>query len=185
MKIGFVVFNGVTWLDLIGVYDAVSRLRTMNYIPSLTWEICSFTDTAADPLGMEMIPTEVRQTLARFDAIIVPGGYGTRELQHDQGFITWLRTAEPVAQKISICTGSLLLGAAGFLKEKKATTNYNEYESLRPYCKEVIEARIVEDGSTITAGAVSASLDLGLYLCQKWSGAEAEKAIRLKMDYHG
>jgi transcriptional regulator GlxA family with amidase domain len=79
----------------------------------------------------------------------------------------------------------LLLGAAGFLKDKKATTNYLAYEALKPYCKEVLTDRIVEDGNVITAGAVSASIDLGLALCNKWAGEDAGIEIRKRMDYHG
>jgi transcriptional regulator GlxA family with amidase domain len=183
MKIAYILFNGITWLDFIGVYDPVSRLKSMNYLPNLDWDLCSFSEIVTDQFGFAIKPMKIRNTLSAYDAIIVPGGKGTRELQFDPDFIAWLRTASDVPLKISVCTGSLLLGATGFLKEKKATTNFLEYEALRPYCKEVSEERIVEDGGIITAGAVSASLDLGLYLCNKWAGPEAEKEIRKRMDY--
>lgn len=75
------------------------------------------------------------------------------------------------------------MGAAGFLKDKKATTHFDEYENLKTYCKEVIKDRIVEDGKVITAGAVSTSLDLGLYICEKLVEKEAAEAIRKRMDY--
>ena len=70
--------------------------------------------------------------------------------------------------------------AAGFLTNKKSTTNFNEYETLKPYCKVVLKDRIVEDDNIITAAAVTASIDLGLYLCNKWAGNEAEQMIRFK-----
>jgi cyclohexyl-isocyanide hydratase len=104
---------------------------------------------------------------------------------HNQAFIDWIKSGAGSAHKISICTGSLILGAAGFLAGKKATTHFSEYESLKPYCREVLAERIVEDGDTITAGAVSASIDLGLYLCNKWAGPEAANDIRKRIDYHG
>ena len=78
----------------------------------------------------------------------------------------------------------MILGAAGFLKGKKATTNFNEYESLQQYCGEVVKERIVEDQNIITSGAVSSSIDLGLYLCEKWAGKEAKEKIREMIDYH-
>jgi transcriptional regulator GlxA family with amidase domain len=134
---------------------------------------------------LEIKATRVRPPLSGYNAIIVPGGHGTRELQSNMEFINWLKTAEPVPYKISICTGSLLLGAAGFLKNKTATTNFREYEALRPYCEKISTERIVEDGNVITAGAVSASLDLGLFLCNKWAGPHAAKEIRKRMAYHG
>ena len=183
MRLAYIIFNGITWLDLIGIYDALSRLRSMKYLPDLDWDICSYTETCRDPFGLEIKPTKIQQTLAVYDAIIVPGGHGTRQLQKDGGFLQWIQTAAQVKYKISICTGSLIMGAAGFLKEKKATTNFLEYDALKPYCKEVLHDKIVEDGDTITAGAVSASIDLGLFLCNKWAGKEAADEIRKRMGY--
>jgi transcriptional regulator GlxA family with amidase domain len=102
----------------------------------------------------------------------------------DENFLSWFKEAEGVKLKVSICTGSLLLGAAGFLIDKRATTNFQEYETLKPFCREVVRERIVDDQTVITSGAVSASIDLGLYLCDKWCGAKAKDEIRRKMDYH-
>jgi transcriptional regulator GlxA family with amidase domain len=184
MKIAYIVFNGITWLDMIGVYDPVSRLKSMKYLPDLLWDICSFTNTAADTLGLEVRPTHIQNSLADYDAVIIPGGPGTRQLQYDNDFLKWIKTAEKSKYKISVCTGSLILGAAGFLKDKKATTNYLEYEALKRYCTEVVNDRIVDDSDTITTGAVSASLDLGLYLCDKWAGPDAKNEIRKRLDYN-
>jgi cyclohexyl-isocyanide hydratase len=185
MKIAFIIFNGITWLDLIGVYDPVTRLRAYRYLPDLSWDVCSFENYAEDNDGLTIRPAKVKNSLADYDALIVPGGHGTRRLQHNDDFIGWLRSAGNATYKISVCTGSLLLGAAGFLTDKKATTNFQEYEALRPYCREISTERIVDDKNVITAGAVSASIDLGLYLCGKWAGREAADFIRKKMDYKG
>ena len=185
MKIAYVLFNGLTVLDFVGIYDALSRLRALNYILDLEWDLCSFTDKVVDSFGLEILPDKVKNDLSGYDVIIVPGGFGTRELQFDTDFIDWLKTSEKVKTKTSVCTGSLLLGAAGFLKDKKATTNYQSYRELKPYCKIVVEDRIVEDGNIITAGAVSTSLNLGLYLCEKWAGPQAAEEIRRKMDFRG
>lgn len=185
MQVAFIIFDGITWLDFIGIYDPLSRLKSMQYIPDLSWDVCAFGETAKDHFGLEMRATKVRQSLADYDAIIVPGGYGTRHLQTDTDFIAWIQTGKFVPLKASICTGSLLLGAAGFLKNKKATTHYREYEALKPYCKEVATDRIVIDGNVITAGAVSSSIDLGLCLCEKWAGEEAATEIRERMAYRG
>ena len=123
--------------------------------------------------------------MSDYDVVIIPGGLGTRKLQYDNKFIRWVKTAEDVKYKVSVCTGSLILGAAGFLKERKATTNYSEYGLLKRYCKEVVKDRIVDDNNVITAGAVSASIDVGLYLCEKWAGREAQMEIRKQMNYDG
>lgn len=185
MKLAYIIFDGITWLDMIGIYDPVSRLKSMQYIPDLSWDICSLTPTAKDNFSLEINATKIQPPLNEYSAVIIPGGHGTRTLQFNQEFIEWIRTAENVPYKISICTGSLILGAAGFLKNKKATTNFLEYETLKPYCKEVLTDRIVEDDNTITAGAVSTSINLGLYLCRKWSGAEAENEIKKRIDFRG
>jgi putative intracellular protease/amidase len=184
MKIAYIIFDGVTWLDFIGVYDAVSRLKSMGYMKDLSWDICSLSETARDNFGLTIVASKVSQPLDIYDAIIVPGGHGTRTLINDSKFLNWISTARDVEYKMSVCTGSLILGAAGFLKSKKATTNFLEYDALRPYCAEVLKQRLVVDGNVITAGAVSSSLDLGLYLCEKWAGVEACEVIRQRMDYH-
>jgi cyclohexyl-isocyanide hydratase len=183
MKLAFIIFDGVTWLDLIGVYDPVTRLKIHHYLPDLSWDICGLSPSARDPCGLEIKATQVNQPLSGYDGIIVPGGIGTRQLMSDPDFLAWIQTAAPAKYKISVCTGSLILGAAGFLKGKMATTHFKEYENLKPFCGMVSTERIVEDDNIITAGAVSSSLDLGLYLCRKWAGKEFEKEISTQMAY--
>ena len=184
MKIAYIIFDGVTWLDFIGVYDAVSRLKSMGFMKDLSWDVCSWSETASDNFGLKIIPDLIKQPLDTYDAIIIPGGHGTRHLVKDTDFLNWIGTAKDVEYKMSVCTGSLILGAAGFLKSKRATTNFLEYETLRPFCAEVLTERLVVDGNVITAGAVSSSLDLGLYLCEIWGGPVARAEIQKRMDYH-
>ncbi len=185
MKIAFILFDGITWLDLIGVYDPISRLKTMHYLPDLTWDFCSCKKEVSDNLGLKMYATKINKNLENYDVIVVPGGLGTRSLVEDELFINWLKTASSVPYKVSVCTGSLLLGAAGFLKDKTATTHFNTYELLKPFCKKVSRERIIMDGKIVTAGAVASALDLGLFLCEKWAGKEAMLQIKKSMDYHG
>lgn len=185
MKIAFVVFDNITWLDFFGIYDSITRLKSSNYIHDLSWDICSYKDKVHDIFGLQVMAPTIYPSLDSYDALIIPGGQGTRTLIHEEKFIGWIKTAAPVKYKISVCTGSLILGAAGFLAGKKATTHFNEYETLKLYCKEVVAERIVEDGDVITAGAVSSSLDLGLYLCKKWAGQEVANDIRRRMNYMG
>jgi transcriptional regulator GlxA family with amidase domain len=185
MKIAYILFNGITWLDFFGIYDPLTRLQSLKFIPRLQWDLCAYTEKVTDNFGLQVVPTKVRESLSGYDAIIVPGGYGTRPLRFDRDFLNWIKTAEDDKLKISVCTGSLVLGSAGFLKNARATTNFHEYETLKPYCRTVVAERIVEDGSIITAGAVSSSIDLGLYLCEKWVGKEAAAQVRKRMDYRG
>jgi cyclohexyl-isocyanide hydratase len=97
--------------------------------------------------------------------------------------VEWLRSAGPVGLKTSVCTGALLLGAAGFLNGKKATTHPGALKELEPYCASVLKGRVVDDGNVITAGGVAASLDLGLHVVERLAGAEARARIAAQMDY--
>jgi len=183
MKIAFVIFNGLTTLDFIGIYDPLTRLKTMGFMPDLEWDICAFTDIVKDDRGLVMIPTAIQEPLQSYEVLVVPGGYGTRTLIHDKNFVEWIKTAGPCKLKVSVCTGALLLGAAGFLKDKRATTHPSAFQELKPFCRTVLENRIVDEGNLITAGGVSSGIDAGLYVVEKLAGVETKKKIARQMDY--
>ena len=173
----------MTSLDFVGVYDPVTRLRTMGFMPDLSWDICAQSREVSDFAGLRFIPNKVREPLHEYDMIVVPGGFGTRKLLSDERFIEWLKSAAPCRLKVSVCTGSLLLGAAGFLRGKKATTHRSAFNELKRFCDKVVDERIVDEGDVITARGVASSIDLGLYLCEKLGGVEAEEKIRQQIDY--
>jgi transcriptional regulator GlxA family with amidase domain len=183
MKIAFVVFNGLTTLDFIGIYDPLTRLKTMGFMPDLEWDICARTDIVKDDRGLVMVPTAIQEPLQTYDVLVVPGGYGTRTLIHDTNFIEWIQTAEPCELKVSVCTGALLLGAAGFLKGKRATTHPTALRELVPFCQTVLESRIVDEGNLITAGGVSSGIDAGLFVVERLAGEETKAKIAKQMDY--
>jgi cyclohexyl-isocyanide hydratase len=184
LKVAFVIYEGMTSLDFIGVYDPITRLKTLNYIPELEWDIVAYTEEVVDGSGLRITPGKVREPLGAYDMVIVPGGFSSRRLTQDRGFMDWIRTAADCRLKVSVCTGSLILGEAGFLKGKRATSHFTAYQLLAKYCT-VSEDRIVDEGDVITAGGVASSLDLGLYLCEKLAGAEAKEKIREAMCYLG
>lgn len=183
MKIAFVIFNGMTFLDFIGFYDVIYRLNMFEDTKGTTWDICGLSEEITDELGLTVKVNRVKPDLSEYDLLFVPGGMGTRELRYDDEFIRWLQQADKVKYKVSVCTGSLLLGAAGFLENKKATTHPNVYELLEPYCAEVIKTRIVKDGDLITAGGVSTSIDLALYVVKLFVNQEAVEIIKQQIDY--
>ncbi len=113
----------------------------------------------------------------------MPGGVGTRALVNDAEFIQWLQTSAPCELKASVCTGSLLLGAAGFLEGKRATTHPNASLELERYCRRVVNQRVVDEGDVVTAGGVTAAIDLGLHLVERLVGKEGKERIRRQMDY--
>lgn len=183
MRIAFVLFEELTTLDFVGVYDPVTRLRTMGFMPQLDWELCAPAAEVRDDKGLRLAATRPGAPLEGYDAVIVPGGFGTRALKDDPAFVAWMRTAADVPLKVSVCTGALLLGAAGFLHGRRATTHPAAFALLRPYCAEVVDARVVDEGDVVTARGVTSAIDLGLHLCTRLAGAEAVQRIRAQMDY--
>jgi cyclohexyl-isocyanide hydratase len=151
MKAAFVIFDRMTALDFVGVYDPLGRLRTMGVLPDFEWAVCAATATVADDRGLRFLPDLVGEPLGGFDLLVVPGGHGTRALRHDAAFLEWLRTGAGVPLKASACTGALLLGAAGFLAGKPATTHPSALRDLEPYGAEVRSERVVDAGGDCSA----------------------------------
>jgi transcriptional regulator GlxA family with amidase domain len=186
MKAALIVFDRMTYLDFVGFYDPVTRLKSMNVLPDFEWRICSNRAQVADDrgaTGMKMVPESVLEPLDGYDLLFVPGGMGTRTLQKDREFIQWLQTGAAAKRKVSVCTGALLLGAAGFLRGKRATTHPSALRDLEPYCDRVLTDRIVDEGDVITGGGVSAAIDLGLHLVEQFAGAEARARVAKQMCY--
>lgn len=183
MRTAFVIFDRMTALDFVGVYDPLSRLRSMDVLPDFEWRVCAPTEFVTDDRGLRFQADSVGETLDGFDLVVVPGGKGTRTLQHDTAFIQWLQTAKSASLKASVCTGALLLGAAGFLTGRPATTHPNAYSELALYCGQVLEERVVDSGDVVTARGVTAAIDLGLYLVARLAGAEAQGRVARQMDY--
>lgn len=185
-RIAFLAFPGLTLLDLVGAYDALRRVALMGIDPRVTHRIVGTKAALEDETGFAFHPDGILEDLKAFDLLVVPGGLGTRPLMHDEAFLEYLKgwgKSRPIA---SVCTGSLLLGRAGFLKGKRATTHAGSFELLEPLCKEVVrDERIVDEGTVVTAGGVSSSLDLGLYLVERFWGVEARTRVAQVMEYRG
>jgi transcriptional regulator GlxA family with amidase domain len=183
MNVAFIIYDRMTALDFVGVYDAVTRLKTMRFVADFQWEVCAMAAEVADGSGLCLKASRVGGSLAEYDWLMVPGGFGSRTLAKDAAFIAWLQTAAGCHLKASVCTGSVLLGAAGFLKGKRATTHPMAFDELRPYCEQVVDDRIVDEGDVITARGVSSAIDLGLYLCERVAGRVVRERIAAQMDY--
>lgn len=123
------------------------------------------------------------RSLDGYDLVVVPGGHGTRALQNDVAFLEWLATAKSVELKASVCTGALLLGAAGFLEGWSATTHPSAFADLEPYCAAVVDDRVVDEGPVITARGVASSIDLGLHVVHRLAGEAARTQVARQMDY--
>jgi cyclohexyl-isocyanide hydratase len=183
MKMAFVIFDGMTSLDFFGFVSPVTHLQSMDLLPDLEWEVCARTAEVRDDRGLTIGAGRVVDSLAGYDLVFLPGGRIARTLKDDANFIDWLRTARDCRYKVAVCTGSLLLGAAGFLEGRTATTNPRAYDLLAAYTNDVARVRLVDDQDVITAGAVASSIDLGLYVCEKLAGEEARRKIQIQIDY--
>ncbi len=179
----FVLFDGMTTLDFVGFYDAITRMNPLKAVENLTWDFCGNEEQVTDDRGLTMKIGRVLPDLSGYDLVFIPGGMATRQLQNDADFISWIRTAQDVEYKVSVCTGALLLGAAGFLEGRRATTNPSAYELLEPYCAEVVKERLVRDGNVFTGGGVSTAIDLGLYVVEELTSSEVAREIQRRMDY--
>jgi transcriptional regulator GlxA family with amidase domain len=185
MRAVFVVFPGLTALDFVGLYDPLSRIRPLGIDRHFELRITGTVAEIADGRGLVLKPDSVYLDLSPFDLLLLPGGLATRTLMHDKHFIGYLRTwgwDRPVA---SVCTGALLLASAGLLRGAPATTNQSAFDLLRGYDVDVVTRRVVDIGRVITAGGVSAALDLGLYLVERYYGVEARRQVAQQMEYRG
>lgn len=181
MYVAFVVYDGITALDLIGAYDPLSRIGTMG-LGELDWDVCAPSASVTATGGLRVDADRVMPSLDGYDLVFVAGGFAARDLRRDAGFVEWIRSARGCRIKSSVCTGSLVLGAAGLLEGKRATTHPSAYELLAEYA-EVVEDRVVKDGDVITGRGVSSSIDLGLYLVEILTDQETRREIQAQMDY--
>ncbi len=183
-NIAFFTFKGITFLDLVGGYDALRRVATMGIDPEVTHRIIGTEAEITDETGMVVKPDSAYEDLSPFDLLYVPGGFGTRTLVDDARCIDYLRSWGHERPLASVCTGAILLGKAGHLAGQRATTHHQALDLLRPFCREVVATqRIVDEGRIVTAGGVASSLDLGLYLVEKFWGKEAREKIAAQMEY--
>jgi len=185
-RIAFLVFPRLTMLDFIGAYDALRRVAAMSIDPEVTHRIIGTDAEIVDESGLKLTPDSVYEDLSKFDLLYVAGGLGTVTLMDNRRAVDYLKTWGDERPLASVCSGALLLGRAGYLKDKRATTHHQAVELLRPLCREVVtNRRVVDEGRIVTAGGVSSALDLGLYLIEKFWGAEARAAIAKQMEYRG
>ena len=185
-RFAFVAFEGMTLLDLVGVLDPVSRIASMGFDPESTCEVVSGTlgTSVWEGAGARLSVAKVRPNLGGYDVVILPGGPGAHSLVRDTAFLRWLETYPPNRLAASVCTGSLLWAAAGRLRGKHATTHASAFDALRGLGAQVSDTppRLVADTGTLTAGGVTAGLDLGLELVRRVAGEATAAAIARQME---
>jgi transcriptional regulator GlxA family with amidase domain len=180
MDVAIPVFDRITALDAIGPYEVLSRLpRTRVHFLALE------PGTVRTENGMLALCADgTLSSLQHPDVIVMPGGFGTRALMKDEQVLAWLRTAHESSQwTTSVCTGALVLGAAGILDGLEATTHWLLLEKLGELGATPVSRRVVEQGKVITAAGVSSGIDMALTLAARIAGDDMACAIQLAIEY--
>jgi putative intracellular protease/amidase len=180
MQIAVALYDRFTALDAVGPYEVLSRLPESQ----LTFVGHEVGPVRTDNERLAMYVDAVFEDIPEPDVFVVPGGWGTRALLGDERILSWIRHAHEHSQwTTSVCTGSLLLGAAGVLKGLPATSHWLELDALSDYGASPTGRRVVEHGKVITAAGVSSGIDMGLALVAKIAGDEFAKTIQLLIEY--
>ncbi|RXT57379.1 AraC family transcriptional regulator [Bosea sp. Tri-44] len=179
LSFGILAFPQVQQLDLTGPYEVFASARGAEV--HLIWK-----DTA--PLkaatGLVLTPTTTFADCPPLDVLCVPGGSGVNALLQDETVLAFLRErAGQVRYLTSVCTGSLVLGMAGLLKGKRATSHWNAHDLLARFGATPTEGRVVRDGNLITAGGVTSGIDFGLTVIAELLGEEEAQLIQLSLEY--
>lgn len=179
LEIGFLVFPQVQQLDLTGPYEVLASLRDVRI--HLIWKTL---EPIASSRGLLLTPDTSFATSPRLDLLCVPGGVGINALLEDAETIAFVRSRAQGARYVtSVCTGALLLGAAGLLRGRRATTHWNARDLLPRFGAIPIDGRVVQDGNLITAGGVTAGIDFGLAIVAELAGREEAETIQLGLEY--
>jgi cyclohexyl-isocyanide hydratase len=179
LAIGLVLFPKLTQLDLTGPLEVFSRVSGAQV--HLLWK--DLKPVASDK-GFAIVPTMSFVDCPKLDVICVPGGPGQVDLMDDRETLDFLRRVAPGCQWVtSVCTGSLVLGAAGLLKGYKATCHWGSIDQLALLGVEPVAERIVRDRNRMTGGGVTSGIDFALALVSEMVGREAAEAIQLQLEY--
>jgi cyclohexyl-isocyanide hydratase len=178
-QIGMLVFPGLTQLDMTGPYEVLVRL------PNTTVHLVAHTlDAVRTDRGMMILPSVTYAQCPQLDVVMVPGGPGQQGLMEDEIVLGFLRAQAKAAKFVtSVCTGSLVLGAAGLLKGKRATCHWAAIEHLKALGAIPVSERVVVDGNIVTGAGVASGLDFGLALAAELEGEEVAREIQLQIEY--
>jgi cyclohexyl-isocyanide hydratase len=179
IEIGSLVFEGMDQIDLTGPFEVLSRL------PNATHRLYAKTPgSVRDIAGLRLIPDATLAEAPRLDVLHVPGGPGQEALMQDEEALGWIRWKAAGARAVfSVCTGALLLGAAGLLVGRRATTHWAAFHLLPFFGATAVNERVVIDGDWIFAAGVTAGIDGALRLAAELRGIETAQAIQLAMAY--
>jgi putative intracellular protease/amidase len=180
MKIAIPIFDKVTALDAVGPYEVLSRL------PGAELKFVGF-EPGPVKTDNRMLSLHAEAALEDFadpDILVFPGGFGTRPLMKDERMLDWVRSVHERTQwTTSVCTGSLVLGAAGLLDGLEATTHWAAMKTLEGTGARPTGRRVVREGKIVTAAGVSSGIDMALFLAGEIAGDVVAQAIQLGIEY--
>lgn len=176
---GMLVFPNLTQLDLAGPYEVLARLPGAD--TRLLWKNL---DPVRSEHGLTILPDTTFADCPQLDLLLVPGGPGINPLLEDREVLAFLRSAASGARYVvGVCTGSLVLGAAGLLQGKRAGTHWMSRDLLREFGAEPVAERVVVDGNVFTGGGVTAGIDVALTVAAEIAGRAVAEAIQLAIEY--
>jgi len=177
--IGMLIFPRLTQLDMTGPYEVLARL------PNTRVHLVAHTMAQVKTdRGMEIVPTMTLADCPQLDLVMVPGGAGQQDLMEDAVVLEFLRKQAAGAKYVtSVCTGSLVLGAAGLLKGYKSACHWAWRDMLKDFGAIPVAERVVRDRNRISGGGVTAGIDFGLTVAAELAGEEVAKSIQLVLEY--
>jgi cyclohexyl-isocyanide hydratase len=179
LRSGLLLFPNLTQLDLTGPYEVLSRLPEAE-----TLLLAKSLDPVRTEHGLAILPQVRLADCPALDLVLVPGGPGVNPLIEDAEVLDFLRrTAQTARWVVSVCTGALVLGAAGLLRGRRAATHWLSRELLPAFGAEPVAERVVADGKFITGGGVTAGIDVALVVAAMVAGRAAAEAIQLMIEY--
>ncbi|MBR9824957.1 MAG: DJ-1/PfpI family protein [Alphaproteobacteria bacterium] len=178
-RIGFILFDNVTQLDFTGPLQVLCRL------PGAEIHVVAKTlDAVQTDSAPFILPSVTLADCPYLDLICVPGGFGVDDAMRDEEVISFLKRQAVQAKYItSVCTGAFILGAAGLLKGKRATTHWRYHDALAQLGAEPVKARVVRDGNVFTGGGVTAGIDFAFTILKELAGEDLAKAVQLGLEY--
>jgi cyclohexyl-isocyanide hydratase len=178
-RIGMLIFPRLTQLDMTGPYEVLARL------PDTQVDLVAKTmDPVTTDRGMQIVPTVTYETCPPLDIVMVPGGPGQQDLMEDEAALSFLRKQAAGAKYVtSVCTGSLVLAAAGLLKGNRATSHRAAIEHLALLGAIPTKERVVVDGDVVTGAGVASGIDFALTLASILEGEAVAREIQLQIEY--
>ncbi|HSX26525.1 MAG TPA: DJ-1/PfpI family protein [Chlamydiales bacterium] len=180
MQIVFLFYDGMTALDVVGPHEILCRLpgAKVHRVAKRAGEV------RTDSAGLLLIAECALADVAHADVLVIPGAGSATTLREHPEILDWVRSIHATTKwTTSVCTGSLILGAAGLLSGLRATTHWAAFDRLHSWGAKPTRARIVEEGKVITAAGVSAGIDMALTLAAKIAGPRLAQSLQLGIEY--